>query len=66
MFVLFDLYIDAYEYVKAKKRCAFRIRLTGDATGTWHDIAEIENAHLLKRDVRYLLLARIVSLSVYF
>ncbi len=46
-----DVYCDAYEHVKAKKRLSCRLRLTGDMRGKWFDVVEIENAHDLSRDV---------------
>lgn len=57
-----DLYIDAYEHVKAKKRCAARIRAMGDPSGEWHDIVEIENAQLLNREVDVF----IINFGIFF
>lgn len=48
--VLFDLYLDAYEVVKAKKRCAVRIRVVGDEH--WYEVTQLDHVGRLDRTVR--------------
>lgn len=50
--VCFDLYMDAFEVVKARKRCAVRVRVVGDKH--WYEVTQLDNVGLLDRTVSHL------------